>query len=173
MYIIDENGCLHRDHLEGPALIYENGIEKYYKHGELHRPAELGPAIYRPIKNRFTSKLLKDFECEDIQWDNGYFEYYENGKRHRPALLGPAIIWINGEHGYFENGIRKTIDEFKAIYKIQRWFRQKRFYNKYRDLFEKVLGLPANHNSILGRMYPDGGDIYKEVYKVFHNIILY
>jgi hypothetical protein len=77
----------------------------------------------------------------------------------------------NGYQYYYEHGIRKTLKEFKSIYKIQKWFRWYRFYNKYIDLFEKVLGLPANHDSVLGRMYPNGGDLYKETYKNFQNLL--
>jgi hypothetical protein len=62
---------------------------------------------------------------------------------------------------------KKTLKEFQAIYNIQRWFRWYRFFRKYRNLFEKVLGLPENHDSVLGKMYPKGGDLYKETYKSF------
>jgi hypothetical protein len=43
--------------------------------------------------------------------------------------------------------------------------------NKYRSLFEKVLGLPENHDSVLGRMYPEGGDLYKETFKSLQNLL--
>jgi hypothetical protein len=36
-----------------------------------------------------------------------------------------------------------------------------------------VLGLPANHDSVLGRMFPEGGDLYKETYKSFQNLLEY
>jgi hypothetical protein len=98
-----------------------------------------------------------------------YFD--EHGKLHRPHELGPAIIRSDGDQFYYEHDIEKTLKEFQAIYKIQKWFRWYRFCNKYRDLFEKVLGLPANYDSVLGRMYPEGGDLYKETYKNIQNVL--
>ena len=96
-----------------------------------------------------------------------YQDYYYKGKRHRPWQVelggGPARIYSNGSVEYWEYGISKTLEEFKSISKIQSWFRYQRFMNRFRPLFEKVLGLPANHNSVLGSMYPSGGDLYKEV----------
>jgi IS30 family transposase len=65
-----------------------------------------------------------------------------------------------------------TLKEFQAIYNIQKWFRWYKFYKKHRDLFEKILGLPANHNSVLGRMFPNGGDLYKETYKSLQNLLI-
>jgi hypothetical protein len=120
------------------------------EHGEIHRPAELGPAL-----------IMSD----------GTQEYWERGELNRPHKLGPAIIWADGTQEYWENGIEKTLKEFQAIYKIQRWFRWYRFYNKYRDLFEKVLGLPADHDSVLGKMFPNGGDFYKETYKSLQKVL--
>jgi len=72
---------------------------------------------------------------------------------------------------YYEHGVEKTLKEFKAIYKIQRWFRWRRFYNKHRELFEKVLGLPANHDSVLGKIFPNGGDLYNETYKGLQELL--
>jgi len=60
----------------------------------------------------------------------------------------------------------------KASIKLQRWFRWQRFVNKFQDLFEKVLLLPANHDSVLGYMYPDGGDLYKEIEKKFQSLLI-
>jgi len=168
MYKIDVHGRLHRDHLEGPAFIYGNGIEKYYKHGNLHRPHEHGPAVIRP---RFRKHCRENVSNTEIIWPNGYFEYYENGKLHRPAELGPVMIMNTGEHKYFEYGIERSLKEFQAIYKIQRWFRFQRFLNKFCQLFEKVIGLPANHDSALGKLYPNGGDLYKETYRNLQNLL--
>jgi len=145
-----EHGKLHRPHELGPAYIGSNGCQFYYEHGEYHRPAELGPAI--------------------IDSDGSQL-YYENGKLHRPHELGPAVIWSNCDQEYWEHDVEKTLKEFQSIYKIQRWFRWKRFFTKHRDLFEKVIGLPANHDSVLGEMYPEGGDLYKETYKGLESLL--
>jgi hypothetical protein len=107
---------------------------------------------------------------------NSVKSYRTRGKLHRPHELGPAVIFLDDPQEksgiYYEHGIEKTLQEFQAIYKIQRWFRWQRFYNKYRELFEKVLGLPENHDSVLGKMFPNGGDLYKETYQSFQNILI-
>jgi hypothetical protein len=164
-------GNVIRPHELGPAVIYSNDSQAYYEHGKLHRPAELDPAI---IWSTGIQAYYEHGKCHRshelgpaIIRSNGSQEYWEHGKRHRPHQLGPAIIRSNGSQEYYEHGIEKTLKEFQAIYKLQKWFLWQRFYNKYRVLFEKLLGLPANHNSVLGKMYPEGGDFYKEIIKVF------
>jgi hypothetical protein len=171
----DENGKLHRPHELGPAIISSNGYHAYYENGEIHRPHELGPAIigadgYHAYYEH--GKCHRPVELGPaIIRPSGMEVYYEHGKIHRPAELGPAVIWANGNQEYYENGIEKTLKEFQAIYKIQRWFRWYRIFSKYRNLFEKVIALPANYDSVLGRMYPEGGDLYKETYKSLQNLL--
>jgi hypothetical protein len=171
----DEHGECHRPHELCPARIWENGDQSYWEHGKFHRPHELGPAIiWSNGSQLYYENGIKHRPHElgpSEIWANGDQSYYENGELHRLHQLGPARIWSNGDKEYWENGIEKTLKEFQAIYKIQRWFRWQRFFNKYRDLFEKVLGLPANHDSVLGKMYPKGGDFYKETFKSLQNVL--
>jgi len=174
-----EHGKYHRPHELGPAFIMLDGHQEYIEHGKRHRPHELGPAIIRSNGDKEyweNGKLHHPAELGPaLIWPNVYTAYYENGKRHRPAMIGPAIINSNSsqvtECHYYENGIEKTLKEFKAIYKIQKWFRWQKFYSKHRELFEKVLGLPENHESVLGKLYPNGGDLYKETYKGIQNLL--
>jgi hypothetical protein len=77
------------------------------KKGDLHRPVELGPARIWSICIQF---------------------YYEHGKCHRPHELGPTIIGLNGYQEYWKHGIEKTLKEFQAIYKIQKWFKWQKIY---------------------------------------------
>ena len=136
-----------------------NTIVKEYRNakGELHRPWQVkldgGPAVI---------------------WSNGTQSYWYEGKLHRPWKEylggGPARIYSDGTLEYWEYGTNKTLEEFKAISKIQSWFRYQRFMNRFRPLFEQVLGLPANHDSVLGRMYPGGGDLYKEVLNTLNGL---
>jgi len=170
------NGKLHRPAEIGPAKILSNGTQLYYEYGKPHRPHELGPAQIWPCGVQlYYENGIKHRPAElgpaEI-WRNGDQEYWEHGKRHRPHELGPAIISRSfGYKYYYEHGVEKTLKEFQAIYKIQRWFRWRRFCNKRRELFEKVLGLPANHDSVLGMLYPNGGDLYKETYKGLQNFL--
>jgi len=171
----DENGKFHRPHELGPAIIKSDGDQEYYEHGELHRPAELGPAIIGLNSYQYyyeNGKFHRPVELGPAII-NSYGDqfYYEHGKCHRPHELGPAIIYSTSECYYFEHGINRTLKEFKSIYKLHKWFRWQKFYNKHHELFEKVLGLPANHDSVLGKLYPEGGDLYKETYKGLQNLL--
>ncbi|MBL4898183.1 MAG: hypothetical protein JKX76_00920 [Colwellia sp.] len=93
---------LHRPSLEGPAVIFPNDDQNYYKNGFLHRPSSEGPAVIGM---------------------NGYKAYYKNGKVHRSSPIpsssmdkdhskvvisvhaGPAVIFQNGDEIYYNNGI--------------------------------------------------------------------
>lgn len=74
----EEGGTFyHRE--TGPAIIYSNGSQLWYMHGDLHRLN--GPAI--------------DFV-------DGYSEWYLHGKLHRKD--GPAVIHATGhKYWYFNN----------------------------------------------------------------------
>jgi len=164
-----EYGLIHRPHELGPSVIGSNGCQEYYEHGKRHRPVTLGPAIIWSTGDQEYYEHGIQHRPAELGpariWSHGDKEYIEHGKYHRPHELGPAIITSNGNQYYYEHGIDKTLKEFQSIYKIQRWFRRQRFYNRFRELFEKVLGLPANHDSVLGMLFPNGGDLYKETYK--------
>ena len=62
-------GQLHRE--EGPAIVYNDGTEKWYQNGKLHR--EDGPAV---------------------TYKNGTKIWFKHGKRHRTD--GPAAEYHNG-----------------------------------------------------------------------------
>jgi hypothetical protein len=177
----DEHGKFHRNHLEGPAKIWSCGSCEYIQHGERHRPCEIGPAS---VNSNGSYTFYEHGVCHrNHELGPAFFvinsieSYITHGKLHRPHELGPAVIFLDDPQGtysiYYEHGIKKTLQEFKAIYKIQRWFRWQMFYNKHRELFEKVLGLPENHESILGKLYPNGGDLYKEIYQSMKILTLY
>lgn len=81
----DELGRPHR--INGPAIVFPNGSEQWYRHGELHR--EGGPAMI---------------------WVGDSEAWFQNGVRHRED--GPAYTilktdikmwWIHGEQ-VFDRG---------------------------------------------------------------------
>jgi hypothetical protein len=82
-------------------------------------------------------------------------------------------------HGYdcqflaFNNCISlwNVSERISGTIKIQRWFRRRQFLIKYRTLFEEIIGIPANHDSILGRLFPKGGFLYKETYQNMENVL--
>lgn len=79
----NDKGKKHRD--DGPAMIFNDGHERWYRNGKLHRKD--GPAVILP---------------------NGDTEYYQHGRRHR--IDGPAIdyqemkIWFKQGKYHREDG---------------------------------------------------------------------
>ncbi len=73
----DEHGKLHRN--DGPAVIDENGTQRWYQHGKLHRND--GPAII---------------------YANGSQAWYQYGKWHRDG--GPAFIGSDGSQEWYQHG---------------------------------------------------------------------
>jgi len=66
----------HRE--DGPAVIYPDGYQVWYKEGLIHR--EDGPAIIRA---------------------DGRREWYKDGKLHRED--GPAVIYTDGRQYWYKN----------------------------------------------------------------------
>ena len=65
--------------MDGPAIVYSNYVEIWYKNGLRHRIG--GPAFY----------------------SNGIEIWYQNGLRHRED--GPAVTDLNGKHIWYINDI--------------------------------------------------------------------
>lgn len=75
---LNKDGYLHR--INGPAVVYHTGSEKWYRNGHLHR--EDGPAITCP---------------------SGTNAWYRNGVIHRED--GPAIAYTDGSYAWYRNGV--------------------------------------------------------------------
>ena len=73
----NKNNKLHRDN--GPAIIFADGTQSWYKNGKCHR--ENGPALIGFI---------------------GIQEWYKNGELHRKD--GPSVIYADGRKEHWENG---------------------------------------------------------------------
>lgn len=69
IHYYDDEGRLHRE--DGPAIVFNNGGERWFRHGHLHR--EDGPAVVEP---------------------DGYMVWYQNDLRHRED--GPARVYPDG-----------------------------------------------------------------------------
>ncbi|MBL4898484.1 MAG: hypothetical protein JKX76_02425 [Colwellia sp.] len=104
----------HRNHFEGPAQTYINGIwfvQKWYWFGALHRPHTEGPAI---VEHLVTCPFPSRNETRNCC--SGIMTFYLHGKRHRPSDQGPAIIRPNGQYEYYNEGnIHRSIIEGPAI----------------------------------------------------------
>ncbi len=77
VFYLNNKGQLHRD--DGPAVIYPDGSQAWYKNDEYHR--ENGPAVIGANGNQF---------------------WYKNNQLHRNC--GPAIILSNGNQIWYKNG---------------------------------------------------------------------
>jgi hypothetical protein len=167
---------IHRNHEYGPAIVRTDGTIIYYTDGEIDRPTHLGPAYIGT---------------------NGLTKYYTNGKINRPSLEGPAIIEPSGTITYCKNGnvhrplkegaavLNEELDiveywlngvfienpqEWEAAEIIQRNWKISRWNSKYREFLAQVLMIPKNHDSKLGKLFPNGGIGYKEIFKNLVNM---
>ena len=75
----DEEGRRHRE--DGPAVVWDDGTEVWYRHGQWHR--EDGPAVV---------------------YSDGSEYWYRHGQRHRED--GPAIVWPDGTEVWYLLGTR-------------------------------------------------------------------
>jgi hypothetical protein len=146
--------------LDGPAIIRRDGTEEWYKDGERHRLDD--PAVIRSdgTKEYWINNLLHRLDGPAYISSTGTENWFVDNKLHR--LNGPAVIYsTNGDEFWFINGIEifpqkdlieipeteeeklKVINQFKFIeinkkyVLINEWLKKdKRFYNKYKVLFE-------------------------------------
>jgi hypothetical protein len=144
---------IHRPYESGPAIYYFTGTKEYRNHGLLHRPYKHGPAYIG---------------------FNGTQMYFEHHIRHRPVEDGPAIIWYDNnktpvsfeyyEYGYEIADPKEWYEKkLKATKIIQKNWRICSFNSRFRELLTQVLLVPENHNSILGKIYPNGGYMFKKI----------
>ena len=73
----NSSGQLHRD--DGPAAIYTNGGQAWYRNGQFHR--DDGPAVIYPDGKQY---------------------WYRNGQLHRDD--GPAVVYPDGAQYWYRNG---------------------------------------------------------------------
>jgi hypothetical protein len=143
---------IHRPYEDGPAIYYKTGTHEYRTNGLIHRPYKIGPAF--------------------IGY-NGTAMWFEYGVRHRPVECGPAIIWYDNNKQvsnveYYEHGkeILVPIEWYKkklnAANVIQRNWKIAKYNLRYREFLTKVLTVPENHDSPVGKLFPNGGYDYKK-----------
>ncbi|QGR53586.1 hypothetical protein [Moumouvirus maliensis] len=145
-YIIKEgtkiwykNGLIHRDEL--PAMICENGTQKWYQYGKYCRENDLpciishhgtkiwylngrigrvgdSPAIIEPdgTKKWYKNGLLHRDNGPAIIEPNGTIKWFQNGKLHRDNM--PAIIEPNMVYKWYTNGKYNRNDDLPAIINI-------------------------------------------------------
>ena len=121
-----QDGELHRDWREGPAVIARSASgqyveRKYFDGGKLHRPVNDGPAIEGESKDGIVVRVYSENDLRHRPWQDGpaewvelgnggYWEtYMERGEEHRPADQGPAHTYCDRQSGalitrYAEHG---------------------------------------------------------------------
>jgi antitoxin component YwqK of YwqJK toxin-antitoxin module len=155
------NGKYHNEN--GPAYIsyYENGKIKYEESWINEKLLnENGPALTRYYKNgqiKYQEWLVNGNRHNE----NGpsYIWYYENGQIKYQAW------WINGvELLKSEIIIQKELIEKRkiAINVISKNWLISKWNNKYREFLTQVLTVPENHDSSVGKLFPNGGYDYKK-----------
>jgi hypothetical protein len=95
-------------------IIEEDGTEKYFKNGKLHRETE--PAITYPNGRRewYTDGELDKERYPAVITENGTYKWYSFGKLHNRK--GPAIVYPDGSYEFWIEGIRyNSEEEFKRV----------------------------------------------------------
>jgi hypothetical protein len=96
------HGEIHRD--DGPAVIYSDGEQHWYRHGNIHR--DDGPAVIYITGGKLWyqhGQFHRDGGPAVI-YPNGTQRWYRHGKIHRDG--GPAEIYSNGAQQWYQHGIR-------------------------------------------------------------------
>ena len=111
------NGELDSEDGVGPARIWADGSQSWYKDGQLHR--EDGPArIWADGSQQwFKDGLLHRLDGPARIWADGGQSWYKDGKCHR--LDGPAYIRADGGQQWWVEGIEITETEFGKKYGVK------------------------------------------------------
>jgi hypothetical protein len=145
-YIYYTNGVRYRPSHLGPTLGGKNTRYNFYnnENGITHRPVELGKAMIDNLNKFYLHDLLNNFI------DNSH--YYENGEF---ITESDAVI------------IAK--DRINAANKIHWNFKRAKHNRKYLDLYAQVLCIPENHDSVIGRLFPNGGIDFQKMKQLILN----
>jgi len=108
-------------------IVTYDGIQLWYKYGELHRDNDLAAIIEADgsqlwYKNGY---IHRDNDLPAVIEANGKEEYWENGLRHRDNGL-PALIHPNGKKEWWINGERHRDNDLPAVIKsngTQLWYK--------------------------------------------------
>ena len=94
------DGILHREN--GPAIIWANGYQEWYKEDKLHRLD--GPAVIYATGDQewYKEDKLHRLDGPAVIYAAGDQYWYKEGRRHR--LDGPAIIYADGDQKWYIEG---------------------------------------------------------------------
>jgi antitoxin component YwqK of YwqJK toxin-antitoxin module len=183
------NGIHHNENGPSHIVYYENGQIHYQfwlVNGEYHN--ENGPSYIDYYENGQINYQLwyingirhnENGLANICYYENGQIEYqswYNRGNRHN--VNGPADIWYdeNGQIEYQSWWInnkylsdpeiiiqKELIDKrIKAINIIWKNWLISKWNGNYRELLTQVLTVPENHDSLVGKLFPNGGYDYKK-----------
>jgi hypothetical protein len=100
----DADGRLHRSH-DLPAVVWLNGAQLWYQHGERHRDGDL-PAVVTADGLQMWYQhgdLHRDGDLPAVVTVDGSRWWYRHGKLHRDGDL-PAVVWPNGHQEWWVDG---------------------------------------------------------------------
>jgi antitoxin component YwqK of YwqJK toxin-antitoxin module len=183
------NNELHNEN--GPATVYyyENGqifIQSWYINGTLNNVN--GPAYIWYYENgKIKSQSWRINGLLNNENGPAYICYYENSKvqfqrwyinglshnENGPAYIMYSKIGIIIFRDWYVNGkfllvyeiiIQKELIEKrkKAINVISKNWLISKWNGKYREFLTQVLTVPENHDSLVGKLFPNGGYDYKK-----------
>ena len=101
--------CLHHQphNYDGNAIIFMDGIQRWYKEGRYHREGDQ-PAIIWANGIQYwykEGKMHRDGDQPAIIFVNGTQRWYKEGNLHRDGDK-PAIIFANGNQEWWKEGKR-------------------------------------------------------------------
>ena len=140
----DEEGKLHSTY--GPALIFDNGDEFWYWHGQLHNAN--GPAVQREdehIEYWIFGEKHREHDLPAVIRSSGTEEWWWYNKKHRENDQ-PAVRRSNGNLEWWFNGVRHRNNNPAWIKMIDNQFFAHEYWDngvKHRaagPAFEDVLG---------------------------------
>jgi antitoxin component YwqK of YwqJK toxin-antitoxin module len=155
------NGILHNENEPSHIHYYENGkIKSQIWRINEKRHNENGPAFISYYEN---GQIKYQYWCTNglFQNENGpsYIDYYENGQ------IQSQEWYINGEElSEQEILIQKELIEKRkiAINVIWKNWLISKWNWKYREFLTQILTVPENHDSLVGKLFPNGGYDYKK-----------
>jgi hypothetical protein len=102
-----QHGNKHRDG-DLPAVVWENGSQRWYKHGKLHRSFDLPAAVW-PDGTQWWyhhGECHRDGDLPAVVEPDGtqfWYLWYQHGEPHRSFDL-PAVVWPDGRQEWWVDG---------------------------------------------------------------------
>ncbi len=117
-----------------PAVIWSDGTQEWYWHGELHRESkyDLPSIIYISGTLMWYCHGERHRDTKDkcgrtlpaVVWSDGLKEWWYRGKRHQDiedGVYDMAVLYPDGDREWYVNGIKLTEDQVRIAVKHKIW----------------------------------------------------